>query len=404
MAFAVSTYYVSLNGNDLNNCSQAQPCREIRKALTLVKAGDTISVADGSYKGFDVAYINGASGAPITIEATGSGAVVMPTTDRPDNRDTIFITYSSYIIIDGLTSFNANRAAVRVDNSPHITVENGVFGNNYEWGIFTDFSDYLLIQNNTCYGSQTQHGIYVSNSGDYPTVVGNRVHDNADAGIQLNADKSQGGDGLITYAVVEDNIIYNNGVLGGAAINLDGVQYSEVVNNLLYNNHATGIAMYRIDGAAGPVGMSVYHNTVLMASDARYALEITNSVGTNIVRNNILYNANPKHGGLEYGTSTDVARTNSDYNIMDHMSANGGTTLLTLKQWQAKGHEHHSFSASPASLFVNVALNDYHLSPTSPAIDKGQTLSNVTVDLEGNHRPYGAASDIGCYEYVGKTE
>ncbi len=207
MVFAVSTYYVSPDGSDLNNCSQAQPCREIRRALTLVKAGDTILVADGNYEGFDVANTNGASGLPIMVKAMGSGAVILPTTDRPDNRDTIFITYSSYIILNGLTSFNGNRAAVRVDHSPHVTVENGVFGSNYEWGIFTDFSDYLVIQSNECYGSKTQHGIYVSNSGDYPTVVGNRVHDNAAAGIQLNADKSQGGDGLITYAVIEDNII-----------------------------------------------------------------------------------------------------------------------------------------------------------------------------------------------------
>jgi parallel beta-helix repeat protein len=404
VAFAVSTYYVSPNGSDLNSCSQSQPCREIRKALALVRAGDTILVADGTYKGFDVANMNGASGAPITIKATGSRAVIVPTTDRHDNRDTIFITYSSYIIVNGLRSFNANRAAVRIDHSLRVTIENGVFGNNYEWGIFTDFSDYLVIQGNECYGSKTQHGIYVSNSGDYPTLVGNRVHDNAGSGIQLNADKSQGGDGLITYAAIEGNIIYNNGALGGAAINLDGVQYSKVVNNLLYNNHATGIALYKIDGAAGPIGMAVYHNTIYMASNARYALEITNSVGKNKVRDNILYNRNTNRGGLEYGGSKDITNTDSDYNIMDRMSPNGGGNLLTLKQWQAKGHEPHSFSALPSSLFVNAALNDYHLAQTSPAIDKGQTLSDVTTDLEGNKRPYGTASDIGCYEYVDVIE
>ncbi len=194
-------------------------------------------------------------------------------------RDTIFVTFSSYIVLDGLRSFNANRAAVRIDNSPNVTVRNGVFGNNAEWGIFTDFSDHLLIQNNECYGSVGQHGIYVSNSGDWPIVRGNRLHDNAGAGVQLNADASQGGDGIITGALLEDNVIYNNGSSGGGAINLDGVQQSTIRNNLLYNNHASGITMFQIDGAQGPAGNLVYNNTIDMAADGRWGLRIDSSVG-----------------------------------------------------------------------------------------------------------------------------
>ena len=112
-------------------------------------------MADGSYLGFDVNDIHGAAGAPITIKAQGTGAQVVPTTDRSDNRDTIFVTFSSYIVVDGLRSFGANRAAVRVDQSPNVTIRNGVFGNNATWGIFTDFSDDLLIENNECFGSGT---------------------------------------------------------------------------------------------------------------------------------------------------------------------------------------------------------------------------------------------------------
>jgi parallel beta-helix repeat protein len=190
----------------------------------------------------------------------------VPVTGVPD---TIFVTFSSYITIDGLRSFNANRAAVRIDNSPNITVQNGVFGNNATWGIFTDFSDHLLLQYNECYGSVTQHGIYVSNSGDWPIVRGNRLHDNAGAGVQLNADASQGGDGIITGALLENNVIYNNGSAGGSGINLDGVQGSTIRNNLLYNNHASGITMFQTDGAQGPSGDFVYHNTIVMAANGR---------------------------------------------------------------------------------------------------------------------------------------
>ena len=335
-AAGAATYYVSPSGSDANPCSITLPCREIRRPLTFVGAGDTILAADGTYKGFDVNDLHGAAGAPITIRAQGTGAVVLVTNDRPDNRDTIFITFSSYIVVDGLRAFGAIRAGVRVDQSPRVTVRNGVFGNNTTWGIFTDFSDDLLIENNECYGSVQEHGIYVSNSGDRAVVRGNRLHDNNAAGVQLNADASAGGDGIITNALIENNVAYRNGVAGGAAINLDGVQDSVVRNNLLYDNHATGIVNYMGDGAEGPRGMRILHNTVDQAADARWALLMFNTSGPNFVRNNILYNRNPSRGGITYLDPIDVTNTDSDYNIMDRVTPDDGNMVYTLAQWQAR--------------------------------------------------------------------
>ena len=54
---------------------------------------------------------------------------------------------------------------------------------------------------------------------------------------------------IISFALVERNIIYENGVGGGSGINCDGVSDSIFRNNLLYNNHASGISLYGIDGA-----------------------------------------------------------------------------------------------------------------------------------------------------------
>jgi parallel beta-helix repeat protein len=400
-ASAATKYYVAPTGSDSNSGSSAAPFRQIRKAISVSNPGDTVLVTDGSYLGFDLDSMAGTAGAPFTIRALGSAAEVLPTTDRSDNRDTIHILFSSYVVIDGLHSFNANRAAVRLDQSDHITVRNGIFGNNATWGIFTDFCDDLLLENNECYASGTQHGIYVSNSGDRPTVRGNRVHDNAGCGIQLNADLSQGGDGLITGAVIENNVVWNNGNAGGAAINLDGVQNSIVRNNLLYNNHASGIACFQIDGAAGPTGMQILNNTVDMAGNGRWALLVKSSTGPNTFRNNILYNQNPNHGGIDYGDATDVANTDSDYNIMDAVTPDD-STRVTLANWQAAGHEPHSLSAVPSALWVNEAssIPDYHLKSGSPAIDKGQTQANSSMDLEGRSRPVGSAYDIGCYEFA----
>jgi parallel beta-helix repeat protein len=393
-----TTYYVSPSGQDTNSGTSAAPFRQIRQALTVVQPGDTVLVADGSYLGFDVNSINGTATAPITIKATGTGAKVTVTTDRSDNRDTIFVTLSSYIVIDGLTSFNANRSAIRVDQSPNVTIQNCVFGNNTTWGIFTDFSDNLLIQNNECYGSQQQHGIYVSNSTSNPIVRGNLVHDNYDCGIQFNGDGTLGGNGLILNALCENNIVYNNCTGGGSGINTDGMQNSVIRNNLLYNNHATGIVLYQWNGNSGPSNDLVCFNTIDMPSDGQWAMNIYNTVGAVTLRNNIMNNASA-HGGIQYGTSTDVSNTDSDYNIQSKVTPDGGNTFLSLAAWQSQGHEPHSFTATDASLFVNPSAGNYQLLSTAPAKDKGQVVSGVSYDILGNRRVMGSLPDIGAYEY-----
>lgn len=68
-------------------------------------------------------------------------------------------------------------------------------------------------------------------------------------------------------------------------------------------------------------------------------------------------------------------------------------------QWQGLGYDKHSIIATPSSLFVDPANNDFHLKAGSAAIDAGTSLTGITADLEGVSRPQGNAFDIGCYEY-----
>lgn len=53
---------------------------------------------------------------------------------------------------------------------------------------------------------------------------------------------------------------------------------------------------------------------------------------------------------------------------------------------------------SMAPEFVDGAGGDLHLTPASPLVDAGMTLQSVPYDLDGAHRPSGAAHDIGAYE------
>src|SRR5438067_4596443 len=239
-------YWVKNGGNDAApGLSPATAWATLGHAAAVVNPGDTVHVLDGSYQGFDLRR-SGTAGNPITFLAQSPSTLI--TADNPDTPDGINVEDAAHIVLDGFTVNDRTRAGVRVAVSQFVTVRNCHTGNNGRWGIFSGFADDFTIENNEAHHSQAEHGIYVSNSGDRPVIRRNVVHDNHANGIHMNGDLSQGGDGLISGALVEQNVIYGNGAGGGSGINMDGVTDSVVRNNLLYDNHASGVSLYRIDG------------------------------------------------------------------------------------------------------------------------------------------------------------
>jgi hypothetical protein len=380
----------------------------LQQAANSVVAGDTVDVEPGTYAGFVMGWNNpqnGTSAAPITWNAQ-PGVVV----DSRDNEtaDGIDLEYCSFIVINGFTVTNSDgsitRAGIRAaGQSEGDVIENNDVSDCGTWAIFTAFANGAQILNNVASNSQTQHGIYVSNSSDYDVVKGNTVFGNADCGIQFNGDASQGGDGIMSHAVIQDNIIYNNGANGGSAINCDGVQNSLIANNLLYDNHASGISLFQEDGGGPSSNDVVVNNTIVNAADSRWSLNIQNGGVNDTAYNNILYNANPAHGSISI-SSDSLPGFKSDYNIVvNAFTTDGGDSVQTLTQWQAAtGQDKHSKIATPSQIFVNAAANNYLELPTSPSIDAGTALDAPNVDILGNPRPAGHGFDIGCYEYQTK--
>jgi hypothetical protein len=223
----------------------------------------------------------------------------------------------------------------------------------------------------------------------------------------MNGDLSQGGTGLITGALVEDNIIHDNGVGGASGINCDGVQSSIIRDNLLYNNHDSGISLYDIDGAAGSINNVVVNNTIVMPSGSRWALNIKN-VGTgNTAFNNILFNAGGD-GAINIASDSLPGFT-SNFNIVTNLfSPDDGTTFESLAQWQSQtGQDKNSIISTPSAVFVNQAANNYQELSTSPSVDAGVSSlaghNAPTVDIVGVARPQGSGWDIGTYELVVST-
>ncbi|MBI3767451.1 MAG: right-handed parallel beta-helix repeat-containing protein [Deltaproteobacteria bacterium] len=388
-------YFVKNGGTDAaDGLSLASAWATLGHAASVVNPGDVVHVQDGSYQEF---YLDrsGTTAQPITFVA--DGAAVQITADNGMTPDGINVEGADHVVIDGFIVNDRTRAGIRVAVASFVTVRNCHTGHNGRWGIFSGHAYDFTIEDNEAHDSVAEHGIYVSNSGDRPIIRGNVVHDNHANGIHMNGDLSQGEDGIISNALVERNVIYGNGVGGGSGINMDGVTDSVVQNNLLYDNHASGISLYMIDGATGSTNNLVVNNTIVNAADGRWCVNINNGSTGNHVLNNILYDFHPFRGVI---TIDDSSRTGfvSDYNsVMSRFSIDAGDTVISLAAWQALGYDAHSFLATPADLFVTPG-SDFHLSPTSPAIDAGTAASAPANDLEDAPRPVGAGVDLGAYE------
>ncbi|MCI4330585.1 MAG: PKD domain-containing protein [Thermoplasmata archaeon] len=399
-----TTYYLAPSGSDSNSCGPSTPCRQVARALALVGAGDTIELANGTYMGFNMTSLSGARGNPITLWAPGGDAVIAAPGCYIENCDNMYMVFCSWIVLDGLRSYDAGRSEIRIDRSDNITVRNTVFGNGTTLGanganLFTDIATNLTIEFDDVYGSVYSHGIYLSAgyNGDgipgYRTEFGdvirnNVLYDNNWTGIQIAGGINE---------TVEQNIFYGNGAGGSGAISLRGIVASRIVNNLIYNESGGGIILYYGSDAPTPnSGNLVAYNTVLTTSTGRYGIYLNGSGATNTLRDNILYTGDQTYwSSIFYSTTVDRNATDSDYNLLQNVMDPSGN--YSLAQWQALGRESHSLAAAPFAVFVDATAADYHLAPSSPAIGAGIGIAAVPVDLSGTPRQTTGSTDIGCY-------
>lgn len=389
-------YYVSNTGDDDDPGSLSQPWQSLQHAVDSVNPGDTVWVRGGNYAGAHMTQ-SGTEQARIALRAFPgeSPAIVSDNAFTPDGLN---LEGASYVTVEGFRVDGRGRAGIRAVLCQHVTIRANITDLNSRWGIFTGFCDDLLIEANITSNSLIEHGIYVSNSADRPEVRNNLIFGNHANGIHFNGDASQGGDGIISDAIIEKNIIFDNGLGGGSGINLDGVQDSVVRNNLLYDSHASGISLYQIDGGGPSTGNKILNNTVLQDADGRWALNIQDGAINNQVSNNILYNHHPFRGSIDISTDS-LSGLVSDHNVVMHrFTTDGGTTILDLTQWQmVTAQDSHSLIAVPTELFED-ATSDFRLPDDSPAVDSGMPLAEVSDDLLGTMRPLGLEFDIGAYE------
>jgi Right handed beta helix region len=231
---------------------------------------------------------------------------------------------------------------------------------------------------NPAYGTErSADGIYVD-GGTNIIIERNIVH-HANLGIEL---ASEWAGKTTSYITVRNNFVYSNTQAGIAFGGYDrrrgSTQYCNIINNTLYNNFTQG-----------DWGAELY-----IQFDTRY----------NIVKNNVIY-ANASRRFIESWSPTMTANV-VDFNLYFALgSGTNGTwiwkniTYTTFAAYQAASSNDAHGLAGVDPLLVSTSTPDLHLQSTSPAIDRGQNLTESgPLDIDGQTRIQGAAIELGADE------
>ena len=389
----ITQFFVSNNGDDNNDGSSTSPWRTLQHAADLAAPGDYINVEKGIYKPFSIRK-SGEPSKPITFYADNA------TIDGylGSARDGIEIKSANHITIKGFNIRNAKRAGISAVTCSDITIEWNQITDSKVWGIFTGFCSNLNIGHNVTKNSQQEHGIYVSNTSQNISVYNNKTFLNNGAGIQFNADKNMGKEGIIKNAKIYNNLIYQNGRRGGSALNLDGVQNSKIFNNLLYDNHATGIALFKGDAGDGSRFNDIVHNTIVMPDTGRWCALFKNGSSNNRFMNNVCVSFHHFRGAISIDDSSKEGLV-SDYNAFTpRFTRDGGSSVMNFIEWQQySGQDSNSVKVANINQLFDYNIRNFTPLSSGPLIKNGWMLEEYDQDLYKKARP--TRPDIGAINY-----
>ena len=377
---SATTYYVAPTGADANDGSSARPFKTIQRAADIVNPGDTVIVRKGTY-----------------TDPKSDGFVVRVSRSGTPSA---FITFKSEIlhgaVLDGVSQqgtalyFATGASYIRFEGFEVTRTYNGI-----SWSIGNAYNPAYI----------------------YHDVVFFRNHFHDIGRITTTTAYGMGGTGAPprSYNIVYDsNLFHHMGRINES--HLDQVIYLCGYNQTIINN-----VFYNSDGWRGwPVSVSAEYD----AGDGKNIRIINNTFGDPnpkpykdghivvswqvdqqienlVISNNIFYN--PQYACVFFW-SPYAQKVKSAYirnniaTVSNIVSQRAGQT-----NWINANVTYSNNRLSTDPQFVDAANNDYHLSPTSPAINFGNATDAPNHDYDGFVRPQGAGPDAGAY-YRGKLQ
>lgn len=405
---AGTTYYVSAAGSDSNpGTSSSTPWKSLSKINSIVlNPGDTVSFRRGdTWTGGVVTGQSGTDAAPITLNGYGSGNA--PTITGGKSGNCIRIN-GNYTVVDGLRGVSCGYAGISITGD-RAAVRNSSASSNavgIKIGYGSDFGKYtgnVLTDNNIM--SVLTAG---TNCGT-PQAV-NCNDDSGASGVLINGNDNElsgntvSGSGAFSYDYGRDGSsfeIYNgnrNNIHHNVA--LDNNNFSEI-------GRSTGTAdgnAYRYNLVRATCGANCAQAKGLIARGSGTSFGPTNR--TVFEFNTVYLNGSQSQAIVCHAScpSSTVIRGNILVGVKNSLWINGSG--WTEKQNVFNGPVNfvpNSTSTTAPARFVN-APADFHLTSTSPAIDRagaspsGFDLAGLAVPLDGDCNGT-AAADSGAYEF-----
>jgi parallel beta-helix repeat protein/YD repeat-containing protein len=376
----------------------------IQAAINAANSGDTVLVADGTYKeninfngkAITVTSVHGAS--KTSIDGGGVNTVVLFVTN-----ETATSVLNGFTITNGSAGFQAPNfgegGGISVSGSSP-TITNNVIRANTACngaGIGVGFGGPLIqknvISNNVqggCSGGIGGGGISVRGASSNTRIIGNVIASNS---------MPSGGGGISLFAagapIIRNNIIQGNdgGGSGGGLVMFNDAS-PQIVQNLFFHNIASqGGAIFWLIPVSTP-GILLLNNTIAENSSSSGSAIFDGGFDTNMtIENNLVIG---KAGQSAYfcqqfnGNTTPAVFAHNDVFAEGAAAISGNCTVTT--------GTNGNISAAPS--FVSSLANNFHLQAGSPAIDTGTSSASLPAkDLDGFPRIENGIVDIGAYEF-----
>ena len=311
---------------------------------------------------------------------------------------------SGFKIANGFSGVTVEGRAV--DYPAPVIENNWITGNDR--GIYSDLlddqGDASIIRRNLIEGNIT-HGIF-----GFPRregarfdlhIDGNRIEGNGRDGIHCYAYSSTGGSAYCSPRIA-GNVISGNASDGvGCKTGAGGRCDVVVIHNVMSGNQEWGLYRERV-GVYDRISYPRMLNNLIYGNGAGGILLITYSSemkdNATLVNNTI---ADNQAYGVRLGLPIIVNCI--VWGHVDDLDAAAGQVSYSDIGEAGYAGVNHNISADPQ--FVNPTLGDYHVLPTSPAVDAGNSGHGdlPPTDLDGDPRVLGLAVEMGADESLAYT-
>jgi hypothetical protein len=321
-----------------------------------------------------------------------------------------------------------------------LLVNNEIYSNTadqYGGGIASDTSLSITLTGNKFYGNTAHEdgGAISLWYGDQANLLSNEIYSNT-------ADRNGGGiyirDGS---TVLNNNVISHSAALGhGGAIYIDGTRATLVDNRVFDNTSGAGGGIYfsncitaTLDGnrvvgnvAGSEAGIGLEGSTAtlvnnIIADNIKLGFPCASGIGIGDSTITLTHNTIARNRGPVPGSGIYVAAPSPQASVVTLINniivshsvgitvAAGSTATLEATLWgdgiwanETNWDGSGAISTGTINIwqspgFVNSDSGDYHIVPSSAAVDQGID-TEIMVDIDGDRRPIGTQPDIGADE------